>query len=183
MSEQKGFRFPKFYKFPPFFTLQPVQQTRAKQMAIWVDLVKDYQRYHNRTSIDVAKAANSKLDLFFNKEIKRSLSEKDIRTVLDEFCKQGFGAWTDKTSRAVCLTSHRKMAEWATELYRWAKEAGMVDRICTLNEIRTEDSKAAFYNLDPLILHEALQILKEDGRASLFPGETLDELGVKMHDR
>ena len=180
-----------------------MEQTRAKQLSIWADLVKDYQTFCKSTSIDVAKvglrcarslitspaltpafcsssqAASSKMPLVCNNDIKRALSEAEIRLVLDEVCKQGFGTWTSESKR-VCLTSVKKFAEWAGAFVEWAKEQGQDNRMITLNELRTEDSSASFYNLDAVIAHEALKLLEKDGKALLYPGDSLDELGIKI---
>jgi hypothetical protein len=67
-----GFEWPWQYRFPPFFTIQPNEETRAKQVAGWGDLICDYCRHHNMEVLVVAEAAAS-LPLFNNQEIKRQL--------------------------------------------------------------------------------------------------------------
>ena len=37
----KAFQFPAFYHLPPFFTLQPHQAVRQKQMELWRQLVAE----------------------------------------------------------------------------------------------------------------------------------------------
>eukprot|EP00954_Amorphochlora_amoebiformis_P002385 187107-Amorphochlora_amoeboformis.AAC.1 len=51
--------------------IQPVQQTRQKQLSIWAEFVKDYQKAQKSTSIDVAKAAASSGPPFGNAKINR----------------------------------------------------------------------------------------------------------------
>ena len=38
-------KFPEFYNFPPFFTIQPVLETREKQLALWRQLILDYHTF------------------------------------------------------------------------------------------------------------------------------------------
>ncbi|GAB5354320.1 hypothetical protein AAMO2058_000108600 [Amorphochlora amoebiformis] len=180
---QKQSPFPKFYDFPPFFTIQPVQQTRQKQLSIWAEFVKDYQKAQKSTSIDVAKAAASSGPPFGNAKINRKLNDEGIRLVLDELCRQGYGAWDDVKSKRVCRTTERKFEEWGNILLKWAKENGQMDRLCTLDEIRTENSGEEFHNLEAEILFEALKLLEANGKSTLIAGESLDELGVKLHER
>ena len=37
-----SFEMPAFYSYPPYFTLQPVAATRAKQSASWRKLILEY---------------------------------------------------------------------------------------------------------------------------------------------
>nr|GEZ74208.1 vacuolar protein sorting-associated protein 25 [Tanacetum cinerariifolium] len=37
-------KFPHFYNYPPYFTLQPVRETREKQIQLWKELILDYCR-------------------------------------------------------------------------------------------------------------------------------------------
>ncbi|MBC8132418.1 MAG: hypothetical protein H7X95_05500, partial [Deltaproteobacteria bacterium] len=45
--------WPSYYSLPPFFTLQPVPNTRQKQLQMWTELVLLYQKHHNKTQIVV----------------------------------------------------------------------------------------------------------------------------------
>lgn len=65
--------WPAYYSLPPFFTIQPVANTRAKQLQMWVELVLLYQKHHNRTQVVVNKDADS--PLFSNTAIKRFVVE------------------------------------------------------------------------------------------------------------
>ncbi len=60
--------FPWQHSFPPFFTLQPHRETRAKQLAAWRSIVLDYCQRKGLSVVDVKEIAKS--DLFVNKEIK-----------------------------------------------------------------------------------------------------------------
>jgi ESCRT-II complex subunit VPS25 len=66
------FEWPEFYSFPPFFTLQPVEETRKKQLDMWVDLVVRWCKVVGLSEIHVSSA--DKLELFSNKAIGRALS-------------------------------------------------------------------------------------------------------------
>ena len=48
-----GFTFPAMYNFPPFFTLQPVDSTRAKQVEQWKQLVMAWHAAHKATELAV----------------------------------------------------------------------------------------------------------------------------------
>ena len=65
-----AFEWPWQYRFPPFFTIQPNEETRAKQVVAWGELICNYCRHHNMEVLVIAEAASS-LPLFNNAEIKR----------------------------------------------------------------------------------------------------------------
>eukprot|EP00953_Heterococcus_sp_UTEX-ZZ885_P016047 9047-Heterococcus_DN1.PRE.4 len=43
-ASNSQFQVPEFYNFPPFFTLQPVLETREKQLKLWSDVVLGYHK-------------------------------------------------------------------------------------------------------------------------------------------
>mmetsp|Transcript_28839 Transcript_28839/g.46282 ORF Transcript_28839/g.46282 Transcript_28839/m.46282 type:complete len:188 (-) Transcript_28839:100-663(-) len=178
-KKKKKFAFPKFYDFPPFFTIQPVQLTREKQFRVWVEFIRDYQSHVGSTSIDVSKASTEKGPPFRNPKISRGLSEDGIRTVLNEVVKAGYAVWADE-KQLTCRTTTKKLDEWGNIILAWAKENGQLNRISTLNELRTENEGEEFQGMEPEMLHAVLKAMQDRGLAQLFPGENLDELGFKL---
>ena len=73
-SSKPEFKFPWQYSFPPFFTLQPHAETRAKQLSAWRSLVLDYCQHGGIAAVDVADLARS--PLFRNDAIGRRLDDK-----------------------------------------------------------------------------------------------------------
>ena len=78
LSASASFDFPQLYNFPPMFTIQPVEQTRLKQMESWRDILIKWVKHTKKASIDV-----NKCEIFENTAINRKLSEKDRVEVLD----------------------------------------------------------------------------------------------------
>ncbi|KAK4856030.1 hypothetical protein QYF36_013404 [Acer negundo] len=44
MQRLGDFKLPAFFNYPPYFTLQPVRETREKQVQLWKELILDYCR-------------------------------------------------------------------------------------------------------------------------------------------
>ncbi|XP_029128919.1 uncharacterized protein LOC114916425 [Cajanus cajan] len=42
MQKLVDFKLPHFFNYPPYFTLQPVRDTREKQIQLWKELILDY---------------------------------------------------------------------------------------------------------------------------------------------
>jgi len=65
----EAFEFPKFHNYPPYFTLQPVADSRAKQISWWKDLIL---KYCKQCKVHVLSAdEDDDSPLFWNKSIQR----------------------------------------------------------------------------------------------------------------
>ncbi|CAH2051712.1 unnamed protein product [Thlaspi arvense] len=42
MQKLADFKLPRFFNYPPYFTLQLVRDTREKQIQLWKELILDY---------------------------------------------------------------------------------------------------------------------------------------------
>eukprot|EP00457_Paulinella_chromatophora_P012918 gb/GEZN01013171.1/.p1 GENE.gb/GEZN01013171.1/~~gb/GEZN01013171.1/.p1 ORF type:complete len:186 (+),score=28.55 gb/GEZN01013171.1/:127-684(+) len=181
-TETAEFTFPEFYSFPPFWTLQPVLATRAKQADMWVQFVINYTKHHKKSEINLHE--DLKTPLFSNPELKRTLSLDTARWVLDVLCQAGYGTWQDE-KHTRCGVSWRKFDEWGNAIYKWAQTSGLVGSICTLYEIQAGDVAAGteFFGLPLEVLLTALRILEKEGRCTLVPGDNLSETGVKFLEK
>jgi ESCRT-II complex subunit VPS25 len=108
--------FPDCYSFPPFFTLQPVAETRAKQLVLWLDFLKSYQHHHKRPSLLFPR--DFECELFCNKQIKRKLPIDGVHAVLDEAAAQGLGSWATP-DRIEFSLSWRTCQEWGQLIFKW----------------------------------------------------------------
>ena len=61
MSKISNFQWPWQYSFPPFFTIQPNNDTRSKQVNAWCDLVLEYFKATKNYILDVNEAQSSPL--------------------------------------------------------------------------------------------------------------------------
>lgn len=87
------------YNFPPFFTLQPNPDTRAKQVQAWKTLILDYCKRSKLYLIDVRETAN--IPLFNNSNINRKLDQEVVGSILAELQKTGHAAPIDKVSECI----------------------------------------------------------------------------------
>uniref|UniRef100_A0A7S1Y122 ESCRT-II complex subunit VPS25 n=1 Tax=Grammatophora oceanica TaxID=210454 RepID=A0A7S1Y122_9STRA len=177
MSSGK-FEFPEFYSFPPFFTIQPVLETRAKQMALWRELILSYH-----TSLKIKTLVVHDCPLWQNKAIGRSLSPSDVETIMNDFVESGHGEWDDETEHTRCRILWRKPEQLASDVYIWAEQNGFVGSICTIYELHSgEDVNGmSFQGADEELLRRALAILEEQGKCTIFQGDASDEDGIKFH--
>ena len=69
---------PEMYNFPPFFTIQPVLETRKKQLKVWQDLIVNW---HKIQATEVLNLNDWKL--FENSSINRSVDMDGRRTIVE----------------------------------------------------------------------------------------------------
>lgn len=179
------------YNFPPFFTLQPNEDTRRKQLDAWSDLIISYCKQNRVYELDLAESVKS--ELFSNKKIDRKCSSDLIKEIIDYMVKQKRAEWlnttdssphrsksaNNKTSQK-CLIFWHTLDEWAKLIYEYVDRTGMRNTVCTFYELTESNDakKLEFYKMSESVLKRALQQLQSQGKAEIFQ---LDEgLGVKF---
>jgi ESCRT-II complex subunit VPS25 len=186
-ADTAAFAFPDYYQFPPFFTLQPVEETRGKQLQMWQDLLCSYLQHHHANSKKSVSVLNvnsdAKLDLFHNAGIRRGLTPDAIRAVLQHFCDQGFGRWLDARERTQCCCSWQTSSSWAAELFKYADDTGQLNAMMTVYELVEGDEtrRYGFHGLAPGTCLAALQWLQQERKATLKMADDPAECGVKFH--
>jgi ESCRT-II complex subunit VPS25 len=172
-----AYQFPEFYSFPPFFTIQPVLETREKQLALWRELLLNYH-----TSLKIKTLVVHDCPLWTNAAISRQLSPEDITKVMEDFCKSGHGEWQDESTKTRCRILWRRPEQLASDIYDWAETNGFVGSVCTIYELHSgEDVHGmSFQGADEELLRRALDILETQGKCAIFQGETSSEDGIKF---
>lgn len=90
------FSWPWQFDFPPFFTLQPNEETRRKQMDAWCQLVLSYFQSKKQINLDVSSLTTAHKDLFSNPKINRKANSQLIQAILDELHRRGNLEWNDR---------------------------------------------------------------------------------------
>ncbi|TYZ63531.1 hypothetical protein PybrP1_010171 [[Pythium] brassicae (nom. inval.)] len=176
MATVDKFAYPEYYDFPPFFTLQPVRATREKQLVLWKQLILEYHRTHNLPLFQPLASA-----LFENVKISRKMAQEGRLAVAEYLIRCGNGSWEDDT-RTRCRIMWKKPAEWAAEIYDFARERGMLGNVFTVYELYAgeETLGSSLHGMEPWLLREALAVLEAEGKAAIIAGETCEEDGVKF---
>jgi len=165
--------------FPPFYTIQPVQQTRDKQLELWKQVIlKSCSQGGTTMLVELATFA-----AFANPKIRRELDMEGRQTVGDYIVQLGFAEWEDPTTKTRLRIFSKTPEAFASIVYDWAKQTGRVgDAICTFYEIHSGDDTAEteLAGIHEDVLMKALKILEKQGKAQHFPGSTMDETGIKF---
>ncbi|XP_050265682.1 vacuolar protein sorting-associated protein 25 isoform X2 [Quercus robur] len=159
MQKLGDFKLPHFFNYPPYFTLQPVRDTREKQVQLWKDLILDYCRTQKIFVIGLEED----FALFSNPVIERRAE------------------WLDKGHRK-CLILWHRVQDWADIIFRFVKDNGLEDSVMTVEEIRSgiESRGTELHGIDRTILMRALRVLEQKGKLAIFKGTSADDEGVKF---
>ncbi len=130
-------------------------------MALWRELIL---RYH--TSLKIKTLVVHDCPLWNNAKISRSLNNEE---------------WQD-SKQTRCRILWRKPEQLATDIYEWAAANGYINSVCTVYELHSgEDVNGmSFQGADEELLRRALGILQDQGKCTIFKGETSSEDGIKF---
>lgn len=166
--------------FPPFYTLQPVIATREKQLALWRQVIMSALDSSSSTTLVVDINTFSK---FSNPKINRTLDLEARRAVCESLINSSLGEWEDPQTKTHLRIYSKTPEAWAAIVYEWANSVGLVGQeISTFYELHSgEDIEGTeLEGLNPEVLLKALKILESRGKLLLYPGSTLDEMGIKF---
>lgn len=182
---ESGWKPPPFYNFKPFFTLQPVQQTREKQLKLWRDLIVGYHRAHG--SYRMADPLN--FELFQNVELDRQLNLDGIKAVVQSLISNKLAEWEDEsaenagTGTGALLIMFKNSETLASEIYSWAVGENLVGNVATLYEMvegNDYGGDSPFKGIDMAVVRKALMILQTSGKCVVIDGASPEEDGVKF---
>lgn len=167
------------YDFPPFFTIQPNDETRRLQMDVWCAIIMDYCRRNKLYELNISESLGR--PPFRNDKIGRNLTEESLRIILDEMVKRGRAEWLNVDGQTKqCLIYWLRIDEWADIIKQWVEDKGLNGTMCTLYEITQDEDRSdqQLFALDERILMKALRFLEKDGKAVLVHID--DSYGVKF---
>ncbi|KAI2800542.1 hypothetical protein RDWZM_009110 [Blomia tropicalis] len=177
------------YEFPPFFTIQPNDETRRLQMDAWCEIILDHCRRNRQFVLNIGESLTT--PPFRNNSIDRALTEESLITILNDMMKRGRIEWihnnesTEKKKKdsepvgTSCLVYWNKPEEWAEIIHNWAVSKGYSNTVCTFYEIVDDDnSDESLSGLDQRILLKSCQLLERDGKATVMKLD--NSFGVKF---
>ncbi|KAF7026517.1 hypothetical protein CFC21_038628 [Triticum aestivum] len=175
MQRPVDFKLPHFFNYPPYFTLQPVRETREKQVQLWKELILDYCRSQKMYIISLEED----FPLFSNTKIERSLSYEAKEAFLAALVSEGRAEWMDKGHKK-CLILWLRIQDWANYILDFVKENGL--EVTTIEDIRSgiETHGTELAGIDRGVLMRALRLLEQKGKAVIFKGTSADDEGVKF---
>jgi ESCRT-II complex subunit VPS25 len=152
-------------------------------------LIQKYCAYHKIYVLNLNTALDT--PLFHNTTLKKRLSLKDAKDVVDYMCSpegderaewltpvSGGGSGGGEKSTAYIYW--RKPEEWGNLIASWVEETGQKGSVLTLYELTEGEATVdqEFYAMDSRVLQKSLSTLVKKGKAQVFGTE--DQQGVKF---
>lgn len=176
------------YNFPPFFTLQPNEDTKNKQIEAWCDLILSYCKQKRIYQIDLAEAQST--ELFNNKNIDRKCSIELLAVIFNELTKRGRAQSLSKPSpRKQAQTNDQKylvfwntLEEWSRIIYEHVDANALQGTVCTFYELTEakEIRHTEFFKIDVQVFRKSLEVLEKQNKAEIFQLDGDSEHGVKF---
>ncbi|XP_021955956.1 vacuolar protein-sorting-associated protein 25 isoform X2 [Folsomia candida] len=154
--------WPAHYNFPPFFTLQPNRETQAKQLSIWIQLIKDYASKTRLFSIDHSHP------IFTNTEISRSLTQEGISTIFDEMIRTSQGEYVDASKKDRIFIWWQSKEVWAKVLMQSAEKGGLLNSVATIYELLNDHTPLE--GMEEAMLVKVLKVLEASGKCEVMGG-------------
>ena len=168
------FDVPKYWQFPPFFTLQPVLETREKQLKLWRELILTYHEHARLYSM----GPPSSFPLFKNEALDRQLSPEGIEAVVASLVAAGEAEWEDAATRSNLLVYWKTPEALARDIASWAaQKLSKFDCVVAVVELHS-DEDSPFLGVDPALIVKALGLLEEEGKCVIIGEESAR--GVKF---
>mmetsp|Transcript_10873 Transcript_10873/g.16559 ORF Transcript_10873/g.16559 Transcript_10873/m.16559 type:complete len:177 (+) Transcript_10873:56-586(+) len=170
------FNPPELWSFPPFFTIQPVQATRIKQLDIWKQLILEYHMTRNLHTMTLTE-----FPYFENQSIDRKLSREGVLAVISHLIASGNAEWEDD-NRSRARIMWRTAEAVASDIYSWVTSNGYIGTVFTVYELLNgeEYSDSGFGQTDPYLFKRALYALEKQNKCTVIEGANSDEDGVKF---
>jgi len=180
-----GYQPPTYTTFPPFYTLQPNLQTRARQLTLWSTHLTSFCAANKIYRLNLSSPPPG---LFSNDTINRALSQPDQRTLLDHLSSPTNGSKVEwipgsggrgERSNAVWVY-WKSLGEWADSIYGWVDETGQKGGIMTVYELREGEGvqNKEWHGMDEDFLRKVLAVLVKKGKCQIFGQE--ETAGVKF---
>ena len=168
-----GFVLPDLYDFPPFFTLQPVDATRARQLEAWVSLLVRWAAATHTPRLAPVRS----WPLWEHAGLGRRLPEEGQRAVIEAAVAAGSASW-EAPDRSEAAIWWRSPAEWGRVLHNAASSRGAAaaGQIFTIYELRTAPewvggiggiAAADWTVLDAPLILRALEAAEREGLVAL----------------
>jgi ESCRT-II complex subunit VPS25 len=177
-----AFKFPGYYNFPPFWTLQDVMETKRRQIDMWCDLIFRYTKAKNLQELDLEVALST--ELFRNASINRWLDRPTSQFFLDRLVDRRNAQWTNPEKTKIKLI-WRRPEQWADTFNEWAARNSLKNTVLTYWELREGDCtlNEPFHLMDMDVMQQTFKLMEKQKRAQILPAhepEKFDEYGIKF---
>ncbi|MFX1464907.1 MAG: hypothetical protein ACFFA5_00330, partial [Promethearchaeota archaeon] len=127
----------------------------------WGNLLLDWAKYFTKHIVSLMELKDQYP--YYNGDIKRSLSEEDLRVIMEFLIARDLAKWVSKEETRLRIY-WKSLEAWADTIYEWIIEAWAQDSwVITLIDLVR--AKQSFSTIPPKELSEIMQIMIKKGYA------------------
>ncbi|WP_287586970.1 hypothetical protein [Candidatus Borrarchaeum sp.] len=128
----------------------------------WGNLLLDWAKYFTKHIVGILELTDQYP--FYNDEIKRGLSEEDIRSIMEFLIARDLARWISKEETRLRIY-WKSLEAWSDIIYEWILEAWAQDSwVITLIDLVR--AKQSFSTIPPKELNEIMRIMVKKGYAT-----------------
>ena len=141
------YKFPDYFHWPFFFTLQTNGEVRRKQIHMWIDLILKFCQDNKVWKLTPEIFA---VNLGQNPKINRKLDSKDTEVIFQSLVNVKKAVYIDPKKPVDIYILWRSFNEWEQYLYNAAMNRQSLDKLETLDYIIEDDDNKneEYYNMD-----------------------------------
>ena len=160
------YKFPDYFQWPFFFTLQTNGEVRRKQIHMWIDLVLKFCQDNKVWKLTPEIFS---LNLGQNPKINRKLDEKDIEIIFQSLVSVKKAVFVNPKKPCDIYILWKSFNEWEQYLYNAAMNRQSLDKLETLDYIIEDDENKneEYFNMDKNLLIYILKGLENKGKCGL----------------
>ena len=159
-------KFPDYFSWPSFFTLQTNGEVRRKQIHMWIDLVLKFCQDNKVWKLTPELFSTN---LGQNPKINRKLNQNDIGVIFQSLVSVKKAMFVNQKKQDDIYILWKSMNEWEQYLYNAAMNRQSIDKLETLDYIIEDDDNKneEYYNMDKNMLIDILKSLEKKGKCGL----------------
>ena len=160
------YKFPDYFSWPFFFTLQTNGEVRRKQIHMWIDLVLKFCQDNKVWKLTPELFSTN---LGQNPKINRKLNQNDIGVIFQSLVSVKKAMFVNQKKQDDIYILWKSMNEWEQYLYNAAMNRQSIDKLETLDYIIEDDDNKneEYYNMDKNLLIAILKSLENKGKCAL----------------
>ena len=174
-----SYKFPDYFRWPFFFTLQRHPETRRKQIEMWIKLIIQFCKDNKVWRLSKSEFFEN---MGKNPNIKRKLNNEAVDVIFSSLVEQKKAMYVNTKILDDIFILWKSYDEWEKILTDAAINRKSIEKIETLDFITQDEENSAeeYYNMDRDLLLRILTDMENKGQCGLLKDENGSYIAVKF---
>ena len=174
-----SYKFPEYYRWPFFFTLQRHPETRKKQIDMWLNLIIQFCKDNKVWRLSKSEFFEN---IGKNPNIKRKLNNEAVDLIFNSLVQKKKAMYVNPKILDDIFILWKSYDEWEKILTEAAINRKSIEKIETLDFITEDEENSAeeYYKMDRDLLLRILSDMENKGQCGLLKDENGSYIAVKF---